>query len=420
MKRIISLAILLVMVLSILPLNAFAASPTGEKFWLEGTTLYWNNKDGVKYDIEFYRNYGDVRASHVYTKLSSGKFDLSKRALDSIYAVIYEHGTREDVAHLNNNKGNFILSIVVDVAQVKFKEKIDNSTYLYEWTDLGAKRYKVTYGYSYTMNLRIHTVEETLIVENGATSAEIPSLNNRVQDVYVTPLDGLYAGQVVTREVSMYALNFTDIGRTSHLVLTDTNCFRFNVTTNNEKYSVSWKEIEGVTEYRFSYKKSTDSKYTVLKPQTKLYAGLPYAEDDTVLIYLEAKIDGEWQWIGSRTVNGDTLLGDTPETYANGTSKTNTSSKITGLKAEAAGNGLVKLTWNSVENAENYKVYYRKVGASKWSGGTGSFLRTKASLSVRFKGSSEYEIKIVSGKKESGILIIKPSAKKGTVWTKTK
>lgn len=88
---------------------------------------------------------------------------------------------------------------------------------------------------------------------------------------------------------------------------------------------------------------------------------------------------------------------------------------VTGFWAETLGDGVVKLNWNAVEDADNYKVYYRKAGSSKWSGGTGSFVRTKTNLSIRFKNSNAYEFKIVAGKEESTVLTIKPSAAKGTV-----
>ncbi len=88
---------------------------------------------------------------------------------------------------------------------------------------------------------------------------------------------------------------------------------------------------------------------------------------------------------------------------------------VTGFWAETLGEGVVKLNWNAVEDADNYKVYYRKAGTDKWSGGTGDFVRTKTNLSIRFKNSNTYEFKIVAGKEESTVLTIKPNAAQGTV-----
>lgn len=88
---------------------------------------------------------------------------------------------------------------------------------------------------------------------------------------------------------------------------------------------------------------------------------------------------------------------------------------VTGFWAETLGEGVVKLNWNAVEDADNYKVYYRKAGTTKWSGGTGDFVRTKTNLSIRFKNSNTYEFKIVAGKEESTVLTIKPNAAQGTV-----
>ncbi len=416
MKRLVSLALLLVMVLTILPVNAFAASPTGEKFWIEDNVLYWEQEDGVTYDLVFYQGTEHAIEVATFKEISGGSFNLSKGPVKPSLARVFKSGTDIQVASFDYLINGLISLIVFhELADVSLNKGTGNSTYLCEWTDLGATRYKIKYGYTnISWSYKIDEVYDTLIVDNGATSAEIPSLNNRVTDVYVTALDGLYAGQTI---FPLPSTQFSYSVESYALKLTPTNINRFEITTNNGKYMVSWGEIEDVTEFRFSYKKPSDSEYTVLKPQTKLFVNLPFTEDDTFSIYLEAKIDGEWQWIGSRTINGETSLGDTPETYASGgaVNATASSNEITGFWAQTKGDGVVNLYWNAVKGADNYKVYYRKVGASKWSGGSGSFLRTKTNLSVKLKNSSSYEFKIVAGDKESEVLTIKPNAAKGTV-----
>lgn len=88
---------------------------------------------------------------------------------------------------------------------------------------------------------------------------------------------------------------------------------------------------------------------------------------------------------------------------------------VTGLWAETLGDSVVKLSWNAVEDADTYKVYYRKAGTTKWSGGSKGFVVSKTSLKIKFKNSNAYEFKVVAGKEESTVVAIKPAAAKGTV-----
>lgn len=174
---------------------------------------------------------------------------------------------------------------------------------------------------------------------------------------------------------------------------------------------VSWDKVSGAQFYQIDHARlgaqAGESEVT-----TKNTLTLPYSKNvDFQVIVTAFMANGSKKTVGyAYHVAGTSADSDvvTPDVEVAEEFET-----VTGFWAETLGDGHVMLTWNAVEDADDYKVYYRKVGATKWSGG---HKRTKTNITIDFGSkTSTYEFKIVAGDEESTVLTIKPNAEQGTV-----
>ncbi|MBQ8622822.1 MAG: hypothetical protein IJ424_00355 [Oscillospiraceae bacterium] len=198
----------------------------------------------------------------------------------------------------------------------------------------------------------------------------------------------------------------------STTTVTKTEIQNLTLDSTAFKTKVSWNKVTGADYYyiEYSYLGAGAGENTVT---TAASVEIPFGKNTNFNVTVYA-IDGSKttkigyaNHVAGSSADDDDIVAD------NDTDVTVTEDTVTGFWAETLGDGVVKLTWNAVEDADNYKVYYRKVGATKWSGG---HTRTKTYLSIDFGSkTSTYEFKIVAGDEESTVLTLKPSAAKGTV-----
>ncbi len=176
---------------------------------------------------------------------------------------------------------------------------------------------------------------------------------------------------------------------------------------------VSWDKISGAQFYQIDHAllgaQAGESEVT-----TKAELTLPYGKNINFQVIVTAFMaDGTKKTVGYAYHVAGSSATTTPGTTTPDVEVVEEFDTVTGFWAETLGDGHVKLTWNAVEDADEYKVYYRKVGASKWSGG---HKRTKTNITIDFGSkTSTYEFKIVAGDEESTVLTIKPNADQGTV-----
>lgn len=177
---------------------------------------------------------------------------------------------------------------------------------------------------------------------------------------------------------------------------------------------VTWDKVAGAQFYQIDYAllnaQAGESDVT-----TKSTFTLPYGKNINFQIIVTAFMaDGSKKNVGyAFHVAGSTPSTSTPGTTTPDVEVVEEFDTVTGFWAETLGDGHVKLTWNAVEDCDSYKVYYRKVGATKWSGG---HKRTKTNITIDFGSkTSTYEFKIVAGDEESTVLTLKPNAEQGTV-----
>ncbi len=177
---------------------------------------------------------------------------------------------------------------------------------------------------------------------------------------------------------------------------------------------VTWNKVAGAQFYQIDYAllnaQAGESEVT-----TKSTYTLPYGKNINFQVIVTAFMaDGTKKNVGyAFHVAGSKPSTSTPGTTTPDVEIVEEFDTVTGFWAETLGDGHVKLTWNAVEDADNYKVYYRKVGATKWSGG---HKRTKTNITIDFGSkTSTYEFKIVAGDEESTVLTLKPNAEQGTV-----
>lgn len=177
---------------------------------------------------------------------------------------------------------------------------------------------------------------------------------------------------------------------------------------------VSWDKVSGAQFYQIDHAllgaQAGESEVT-----TKAELTLPYGKNINFQVIVTAFMaDGTKKTVGyAYHVAGTSASTDSTTTTTPDVETVEEYDTVTGFWAETLGDGLVKLTWNAVEDCSTYKVYYRKVGATKWSGGHS---RTKTNITIDFGSkTSAYEFKIVAGDEESTVLTIKPNADQGTV-----
>lgn len=199
---------------------------------------------------------------------------------------------------------------------------------------------------------------------------------------------------------------------------TDTTITKTEIKNIKLEYSgswntvVSWDKVSGAQFYQIDHAllgaQAGESEVT-----TKTSLTLPYGKNINFQVIVTAFMaDGTKKTVGyAYHVKGSSAT--TPGTTTPDVEIVEEFDTVTGFWAETLGDGHVKLTWNAVEDCDSYKVYYRKVGATKWSGG---HKRTKTNITIDFGSkTSTYEFKIVAGDEESTVLTLKPNAEQGTV-----
>ncbi len=224
----------------------------------------------------------------------------------------------------------------------------------------------------------------------------------------VIVIDTITNATVATAEVkaSSGSTNSTGITKTEIKNLTLDYVSGWNTT-------VSWNKVEGAQFYQIDHA-LLGAQVGETEVNTKNTVTLPYGKNINFQVIVTAFMkDGTKKTVGyAYHVAGTTAGTTTPDTTPD-VEVAEEFDTVTGFWAETMGDGIVKLNWNAVEDCDTYKVYYRKVGATKWSGGHS---RTKTFLNIDFGSkTSTYEFKIVAGDEESTILTLKPSAAKGTV-----
>ena len=133
---------------------------------------------------------------------------------------------------------------------------------------------------------------------------------------------------------------------------------------------LSWSKVSNATHYRVYYKKADVANYTYLATTDNLYvskADLADASKYQFRVYPCVRINDDYY------IDPDFKEGSFYTTY---------DLKAPKVKAELYGYDDVKLSWNKVDKAEKYMIYYRKSTASKYSllGSTSNLSFKKADL----------------------------------------
>ncbi len=254
-------------------------------------------------------------------------------------------------------------------------------------------------------------VYTVVYVPEGKTALNTTSYTNTVQipvghsinfTVYVVANNQIIANATVKKVTS---------GSTGSIP-TKTDIKNLTLDSTAFKTKVTWNKVTGADYYyiEYSYLGAGAGENTVTTANT---VEIPFGKNTNFNVTVYAIDGSKTTKIGYANYVAGSKTEDDDIVVDNDTDVTVTEDTVTGFWAETLGKGVVKLTWNEVEDCDTYKVYYRKVGATKWSGGHS---RTKTFLSIDFGSkTSTYEFKIVAGDEESTILTLKPSAAKGTV-----
>lgn len=254
-------------------------------------------------------------------------------------------------------------------------------------------------------------VYTVVYVPDGKTALSLNTYTNTIQipvghstnfTVYVVANNQIIANATVKKVTS---------GSTGSIP-TKTDIKNLTLDSTAFKTKVTWNKVTGADYYyiEYSYLGAGAGENTVTTANT---VEIPFGKNTNFNVTVYAIDGSKTTKIGYANYVAGSKTEDDDIVVDNDTDVAVTEDTVTGFWAETLGKGVVKLTWNAVEDCDTYKVYYRKVGATKWSGGHS---RTKTFLSIDFGSkTSTYEFKIVAGDEESTILTLKPSAAKGTV-----
>jgi|GEM_PF-1856984 len=159
---------------------------------------------------------------------------------------------------------------------------------------------------------------------------------------------------------------------------------------NNSKAEYSWKAVKGADGYKVSYKKSADDKWTTEKTtKTSIDVdGLdPGAEYQFKVL---AFVKDDYVAAGEATASLEGEYGDisTVKTLAQ-----------PAVSLTSAGTDAVRASWQKVDGADEYTVYYQTRGDKEW-----KTLKTAGTeLKIDgLKSNTEYNVKVAAVKKTDG------------------
>lgn len=231
-----------------------------------------------------------------------------------------------------------------------------------------------------------------------STTATIPVGHSTDFMVYV-----LYNNQIVA-----YANVKKSTGTTGSMNAAGTTTIKnLNLDSTAWQTEVSWEKYDNTQYYQieYSYVGATASEKTVT---TATKVTIPFGKNSDFVVNVYAVLKtGALKTVGTATYYAKSAT-TTPDVEVEDVA----TEEFTGVWAENLGDGVVKIYWNEVKDEDTYKVYYRKVGASKWSGG---HKRTKTYISIDFGSKdADYEFKIEAGDEVSNVFVLNPSDDKGT------
>ena len=235
------------------------------------------------------------------------------------------------------------------------------------------------------------------------TSVQLPIANSYSYTAYVfaTGSNSPIATVSVRAQSAGTGTGSTDYDKTQIVNLTLTPKNGWTTTLSWEKkssalsYLITYGPLEGSPgEQGLSYTNSSDLPYG----SSKAYQAYVYAltsDGRTSLVGYVINVPGT-------TAEGGSTSGDSAKDYP-------TSFKAT------SGNEKVTLSWDAVEDAGKYTIYYRRATSNKW-------LRagTTSRVAVNITGLENgirYEFKVSVNGKDSGVVKIAPSASSSTTVT---
>lgn len=356
-------------------------------------TISWQNMNSTEYYVKYTGRSGQSTTILATTTQATIPCDTSETVQieitvakgvymgQKLTATLTPNGiTGATTGNITNNTGNLVVN------------KVSNG-YLVSWASTGGL-YQVSYKKS---NDAVYT---TLNVQQ-TNSVVVPFAETDTWTINVAYYTGVVGSQF--KLLGSYTHIPTSAGSTTGTTTTGSGC---TVTSTATSSTVTWAGSLGLT-YTVVYTADGQTARSLTTSYNSITLPVGNNTNFTVFVLANNQIiaSAEVKKASSSTTTPDTPVVDEEVAY----------DTVTGFWAETLGDGEVKLSWNAVEDADNYKVYYRKAGTTKWSGGDKSFTRTKTYINIKFKSTSTYEFKVVAGDEESTVLTIKPGAAKGTV-----
>lgn len=366
------------------------------------SVVKWNAVTGATGYIVYYKKTGETAANTVYAQTTQATIPCGSKDSWVVEVRAIINGSLTTVGSATVTPGSTTSGITTGTVTTAGMNCTVISTYsssTITWNGTAAS-YMVIY------------------TENGK-GAKVQTVNTKSVTIpvgYNTSFSVIIVDTVSNATIATANVKASTTGGSSSTI-TKTDIKNLTLTyTSGWNTTVTWDKVDGAQFYQVDHA-LLGANAGETEVNTKNTITLPYGKNINFQVIVTAFMkDGTKKTVGyAYHVAGSTPSTDKDDDIVvdNDTDVTVTEDTVTGFWAETLGKGVVKLTWNEVEDCDTYKVYYRKVGATKWSGGHS---RTKTFLSIDFGSkTSTYEFKIVAGDEESTILTLKPSAAKGTV-----
>ena len=310
---------------------------------IENGYVVIETKDGSEILAPFTKSASSARSKSSSITVSLGGKVSVKKATISITDVYNSNGSKKAVSlkevkflqDIEKQERVLELATVTDLKAVTSVNSVNLS-----WGSVpNATGYKIYYGTSST------ALNKVLVVDK--TSATINDLENGTTYYFSVSATADNNESAKSKVVSAVIKNVTKPTKPENLKVT---------STKDLTAEISWQAVENATSYKVYYKKESVSSYTLSTTVSTTSAVVKLPENNTTYDIYVTAVNSAGESDASTSVKA-TIANTTPITKP---------TKPENLKVIAEYDLTAEISWQAVENATSYKVYYKKESVSSY------------------------------------------------------